>query len=84
MNITELKKQLSEKTISINFTKIDGSERIMRCTRNFNKIPISQLPKKIASESKQAINESVLRVFDIDKQEWRSIKNENINSWTVE
>lgn len=58
------------KNLFITFDKADGSERTMRCTLVEGKIPEDKKPKGTGRES----SDSVQRVFDLDKQEWRSFK----------
>lgn len=62
------------KSLYITFTKSDGSERVMRCTLIDDKIPEDKKPKGTGSVS----SESTQRVFDLDKQEWRSFKLDSI------
>jgi hypothetical protein len=59
--------------ITITFTKKDGANRVMKCTRNLSKIPDDQHPKNAMADSG-----SSLRVFDLDKNEWRSFVVENV------
>lgn len=58
---------------TITFTKKDGSTRIMRCTRNMHLVPEEFHPKESVTDSGTSI-----RVFDLDKQEWRSFIAENV------
>ena len=58
---------------TVTFTKKDGSERVMRCTRSPIQIPEDQHPKNGTGDS-----DTTLRVFDLDKNEWRSFIVENI------
>lgn len=58
---------------TITFTKKDGTTRTMRCTRNITLIPEEFHPKGSAGDIGGAI-----RVFDLDKQEWRSFLPENV------
>ena len=59
--------QVSEGIVT--FTKADGSERVIKCT-----LHPDQLPKVELKENKKPIKENsdYLRVFDLDKNEWRS------------
>lgn len=59
----------------ITFQKKDGSIRKMHCTRNMNRIPLEQHPKNESVESGTSI-----RVFDLEKAEWRSFVVENVLS----
>ena len=69
MQVTEVK---------IEFLKADGTLREMRCTLDWVRIPDEKQPRKpsidgIVRESQQRDPHS-LRVFDLDKQEWRSFR----------
>lgn len=62
--------QLSKDIVTLSFTKKDGTERVMKCTRNLNLIPTEFQPKsETKNESETGDN---IRVFDIEKQGWRS------------
>lgn len=60
----------------ITFTKVDGELRVMRCTKNINLIPEDKRPKM--ADNSDAIQEetqsNVVKVFDLDIQEWRSFR----------
>lgn len=57
-------------SVCITFTKSDGTEREMRCTLVESLIPTDKAPKG----SGRTTSDAVQRVFDLDKQEWRSFK----------
>lgn len=64
------------KNLCVVFTKKDGSERELFCTLAESRIPAEKQPKTQASDSEivgQA-NDSAVRVFDTEKQEWRSFR----------
>ena len=63
---------------TITFTKVDGTERVMRCTLEPTKLPVVEL-KEDAKPRKQSDSTKALRVFDIEKQEWRSFTIKTIN-----
>jgi hypothetical protein len=59
------------------FKKVtDGQSRIMRCTQNLAIIPAIHHP----TGTDRQLNPNVTRVFDIDKQEWRSFYRSSILS----
>ena len=60
------------KDLRITFTKRDGSEREMHCTLVEEAIPQDKQPKTKTEGSSTA--GSAVRVFDIEKQEWRSFR----------
>lgn len=65
----ELIEKLSAvKLVTITFTKKDGTDRVMNCTRNMATIP-SEFHPKGETEPKSDDN---IRVFDLDVQAWRS------------
>jgi len=57
--------------LCITFTKSNGDVRTIRCTNLESQIPTDKLPK---GTSNRAITDTNQRVFDLDKQEWRSFK----------
>lgn len=69
MDKNELLKKLSSEVVTVTFIKKDGTERVMRCTKNLNLIPTEHQPK---GESSVEAKEDNVRVFDIEKQGWRS------------
>lgn len=59
---------------TITFTKKDGTTRVMKCTRNMDNIPQDKHPSgKLEND-----NNKNIRVFDLDKQEWRSFNQTSI------
>lgn len=68
-------------TAVVTFTKKDGTMRTMRATKNSNLIlakPVSEdtnKPKRVVAE-----NPDVAKVYDLDKQEWRSFRYDSIKS----
>jgi hypothetical protein len=71
---------LQKSAVTVTFTKADGTDREMLCTLDYAQIP--ETPAKplpidgIVKESKQRKqpDEHSLRVFDLDKKEWRSFR----------
>ena len=62
----------STKDLRIVFTKKDGTQREMLCTLAEQRIPVEKQPK--TAESGSTTTGSALRVFDTEKQEWRSFR----------
>ena len=63
-------------TITVTFTKKDGTERKMLCTRNTNAIPQDKQPKG-SGKAKAA---HIIVAFDLEKGEWRSFSEESVKS----
>lgn len=64
-------------TATVTFTKVDGTERVMKCTLEADKLPVVEL-KEDAKPRKQSDSTKALRVFDLEKNEWRSFTIKNI------
>ena len=63
-------------TVTVTFTKVDGTERVMNCTLKPELLPEA----KPLAEGKTPRKESTtsIRVFDLEKQEWRSFTTKNV------
>ena len=64
-----LKGVLTVQPATITFTKKDGTERVMNCTLRGDLLPVVEI-KEDKAPRKQ--NDSVLSVYDLDAQGWRS------------
>ena len=79
----DLKKLLHEKTMSVLFTKKDGTQRAMLCTLNPDYLPV--VDKQEGDEVKKERKESdtSIRVWDLEKKDWRSFRIDSIDSYKV-
>jgi len=69
----------STKNLCVVFTKKDGTEREMRCTLIESRIPSDKQPSTgVEKETNSKVAGSALRVFDEEKQEWRSFRWDSI------
>lgn len=75
-----LKGVLTAGPVIVKFVKTDGSDRIMSCTTNTQLIEsrIGQNHASIALEGMRAENDNVIRVFDIEKNAWRSFRVDSV------
>ena len=64
-----LKGMLHVGPATVTFTKADGTERVMNCTLEADKLPKVEL-KEGAKPRKESTTS--MRVFDLEKNEWRS------------
>jgi hypothetical protein len=79
LSVSELENHLSLAVARIEFTKVDGSARTMICTKSVGIIGESQMPR---GDSKKALdNANLLKVYDLEKRSWRSMRIANIISW---
>lgn len=79
MNTQLLVQLLATTGATITFTKSDGTERVLRGTRNFANIPLSMYPKQESLPS--VVNENTVCVFDLDINEWRSFRKDSVKSY---
>ncbi len=75
-DIKLLEKALQTGNVQVKFTKTDGTERTMVCTKD-PKI-ISKFVPEREGEPKRTINENVISVFDLDKKQFRSFRKDSV------
>ena len=70
----------SENEVWIKFKKKDGTNRIMNCTLNFDKVPIDKRPKDVNLQKILDLiqKHKLLHVFDLEKNDWRSVPFEKV------
>lgn len=79
---------LHQQAITVTFVKSDGTVRDMLCTLDLRKIPQDKIPKNdvpvehLLTEPKRS-TEHTLRVFDLEKGEWRSFRFERLKKISV-
>jgi hypothetical protein len=81
---------LQKGAVSVTFVKADGTERQMLCTLNPEQLP----PPPVAtgpvdgivkeSKARKQPDEHSLRVFDLDKSEWRSFRFDRLKKVSAE
>jgi len=62
---------------TVTFTKVDGTERVMKCTLQPESLPPVVI-KEDAKPRKETTSTKALRVFDLEKKEWRSFTIKNV------
>jgi hypothetical protein len=71
---------LQKGAITVTFVKADGAVRDMNCTLDWERIPADKQPqdvpveKLLETKKRKQPDEHSLRVFDLEKQEWRSFR----------
>ena len=79
-----LEDQLAHHKVKIEFTKVDGSDRVMICTKNPEIITAEHMPNLAWTEDEQPRPyNKLLKVFDLEKQGWRSMRIANITAWEL-
>ena len=65
----------------VQFQKKDGTIRNLNCTLNNNLIPSDKTPKN--HDHSYYNRDHVFRVFDLDKNEWRSINKDAVITYSI-
>jgi len=77
--ITDL---LHKNVCEVTFTKVNGEERVMLCTLNNNYLPNqTDLEEQIQRVRKQS--DSVISVWDIKSEGWRSFRIDSIKQFNI-
>ena len=84
-----VKSLLQKGPVTVTFTKADGTDRAMLCTLDPERLPPPQATMPvdgIVKESKQRKqpDEHSLRVFDLEKNEWRSFRFDRLQKVSTE
>ena len=73
-----LKSVLHTGPATITFTKVDGTERVMKCTLEAKDLPPVVPLAEGKTPRKETTSTKALRVFDLEKKEWRSFTVKNL------
>jgi Fe2+ transport system protein B len=79
LNREALLASLGAEICKVVFTKKDGTERTMRCTRDLQRALHAPIPKNENFED----NPDVIRAYDLEAEGWRSFIVANVKSATV-
>ena len=77
MQKSDIVSALQSNICDVKFTKVNGEERLMRCT-----LKEDLLPEPVASDTEinrnRKPNDSVQVVWDLDKKAWRSFRIDSV------
>lgn len=77
-SLPELREALHTHVVQVNFIKADGSMRVMQAT-----LRESDLPTQTETISPRVSSPQVCKVWDLDKQAWRSFRTDQVQSWQI-
>lgn len=85
MTTDELKKEMGESAnVTVVFTKKNGTERVMKCTRNFEyllaNVQSTGYVQPIGDANYDAEALGMVRVWDLEEQGWRTITAATVSS----
>lgn len=75
-----IKSALAAGRVKLKFYKADGSIREM--TGTTNNLLFTWISKSTKDKSNKPVDPNLLRIWDLDKNEWRSVKVDRIIEWT--
>lgn len=75
VNKEEVLNKLHENVCQVVFTKVNGEERVMKCTLQESLLP----PQK--EEQKKKPNPDVVAVWDVEAEGWRSFRWDSVKSY---
>ena len=76
--IIQLQKLLKETVVDLRFKKVDGTTRNMICTLRTDLLPVLPPPDPDKPVKERKESDLTLRVFDLEKYEWRSFTIKNV------
>lgn len=79
-NINALRAALANNICTVAFTKQNGELRVMRATTDSTRFVYEN--KTDSSTRKR--NEDVTVMWDVDKAQWRSMRNDTLLQWAIE
>jgi hypothetical protein len=71
-------KDLHENVIEVTFTKVNGEQRVLRCTLDPKYLPPNYDAQHLDEQHKKKENLSVIAAWDLNNNGWRSFRIESI------
>jgi hypothetical protein len=83
MNKPEMAVALRQGVCKVEFTKADGSNRVMMATLDSNEIPASPQNTGTGTRTKRAPNPNLMVVYDVEAKGWRSFKVDSVIGFDI-
>lgn len=77
---TDLKLQLEQNVLEVDFTKLNGDKRIMTCTLREDIKPTATKSDPLSQKKIREISDAVVNVWDVNAKGWRSFRYDRLNS----
>lgn len=71
-------KDLRSNVLEVTFKKVDGSERVMRCTLEPRLLPKTYLEEQDTEKKYHKENPNVISAWDVQKGGWRSFRIDSV------
>ena len=76
----DLKLQLEQNVMVVDFTKLNGDKRVMTCTLREDIKPPATKTDTMSQKKVREISDAVVSVWDVNAKGWRSFRYDRINS----
>lgn len=77
-NRDDVLKDLRNNIVEVSFQKVDGTQRVMRCTLQPSFLPPSYLQEQEKEASFHKENPNVISAWDVAKGGWRSFRMDSV------
>ena len=76
----DLKAQLEQNVLVVDFTKLNGDKRVMTCTLREDIKPAATKTDTMSQKKVREISDAVVSVWDVNAKGWRSFRYDRINT----
>lgn len=76
----DLKFQLEQNVLVVDFNKISGDKRVMTCTLREDMKPAATKTDTMSQKKVREMSDAVVNVWDVNAQGWRSFRYDRINA----
>jgi len=76
----DLKMQLEQNVLVVDFTKLNGDKRVMTCTLREDMKPPATKTDTMSQKKVREISDAVVSVWDVNAKGWRSFRYDRINT----
>ena len=76
----DLRNQLEQNVMVVDFTKLSGDKRVMTCTLREDMKPRATKVDPMSTKKIREVSDAVVSVWDVNAQGWRSFRYDRINS----
>ena len=76
----DLKKQLEQNVLVVDFTKLNGDKRVMTCTLREDMKPQATKDDTLSQKKVREVSDAVVSVWDVNAKGWRSFRYDRVNA----
>ena len=79
----DLKFQLAQNVVTVDFTKLNGDKRVMTCTLREDMKPRATKTDTMSQKKVREVSDAVVNVWDVNAKGWRSFRYDRINAVNI-